>query len=1218
MALKNCATNRDEEYESQFAEKRIDQLQQKDFPPCVNERATFMSENPFTYYANHPYKNFEKLYQHFKDTALRFAPYSAQGVPFAWMIREEAEKKAEYYDLELDLSREPELSFNTIWLQEYYNQKAVLDCFFEHLEIDNSLCFFYAKEVPFVEASDRVLIGVGKVKYIGDGVEYEYEAQGSLRSMLWEHQIQHSIRPDFSDGFLLPYHEAIEYANENPEFNPADIAVTTPPDKRMEFSFATEHVSHDTAIRTLLDCVKSLEKAKELQLGNRNWQEQINWVQARINELEKIRGPYPGLGSALSAFGVEKGHFLAREIIDQAEEEHIWDFVDEVFEQPAQKISMHLAEQITPMLQKKWRLYKDKSSSQKIELLQLLSRFELTIDQAKILFVDEKREEYQINLSDQQILNNPYLIFERSDHLEEPISFWTIDLGIYSKQHNKSPLLPHCMDVSDPLDARRIRGLTFQQLLHEASKGNTLLPIKDLVLQIRNMNISPPCEITGDVYELSEDMFEGAIEKIELENNIAGYQLSNLRKMGKLIEETVIKRKNGNRHQLQIDWEEILNQQPYYNENSEIQQKAKEEQKLALQQLADSRISVLTGSAGTGKTTLLAILCEQEEIKKDGVLFLAPTGKARVRLQDAANKAGSRALTLAQFLSQHKRYDAYTATYKTSDYERCSHYGTVIVDESSMLTEEMMGALFDAFKGVKRFIFVGDHRQLPPIGPGRPFVDMVNFLQPENIETMFPKVASCFAELTITHRQKDACEEKEDEDYWQDMLLAKWFSGNNLDAGDDIIFQDLLLEKYSHRLKVLFWQHEEDLESKLKETLVKELGLDDLNDVEGFNRSLGSSYDGLYFNDTGKAKYFNQTPSIEKIDDWQILSPVRKNINGTNEINRLLHFLYRKNKVEYCNGKNFNYPPKLPKPLGNEEIVYGDKVINVKNTKVNPKRVYPQDGLNYIANGEMGLVVGQLKSKQAKFKGQPQKTEVEFSSQKGYKYTFYPDDFKEEGESPLELAYAITVHKAQGSDFKTTFIIIPDPCFNLSKELLYTALTRQKERVVIFFQGSSILEFKKYASPVYSDTYSRLTNLFVKPNVAKINGRYLEKYLIHCASDNTLLRSKSELIIYEKLLAEGYQPIYEKELTFGGITRIPDFTIIDEDTGLNYYWEHCGMLTEPTYRKRWEEKKKWYYQNGILPLEEGGGPNGTLIVTEDSPNAGLSLPAIEQIINQIK
>ena len=55
-----------------------------------------------------------------------------------------------------------------------------------------------------------------------------------------------------------------------------------------------------------------------------------------------------------------------------------------------------------------------------------------------------------------------------------------------------------------------------------------------------------------------------------------------------------------------------------------------------------------------------------------------------------------------------------------------------------MLTEEMLASLIDALKGVERLILVGDPRQLPPIGAGRPFVDIVDQLAPENVESMFP------------------------------------------------------------------------------------------------------------------------------------------------------------------------------------------------------------------------------------------------------------------------------------------------------------------------------------------------------------------------------------------------------------------------------------------------------------------------------------------------
>jgi ATP-dependent exoDNAse (exonuclease V) alpha subunit len=65
---------------------------------------------------------------------------------------------------------------------------------------------------------------------------------------------------------------------------------------------------------------------------------------------------------------------------------------------------------------------------------------------------------------------------------------------------------------------------------------------------------------------------------------------------------------------------------------------------------------------------------------------------------------------------------------------------------------------------------------------------------------------------------------------------------------------------------------------------------------------------------------------------------------------------------------------------------------------------------------------------------------------KYFKWEFSGDD----ANPPLELAYALTVHKTQGSEFGITFLVIPNPCRLLSREMLYTALTRHKNKVVIF------------------------------------------------------------------------------------------------------------------------------------------------------------------------
>ena len=97
------------------------------------------------------------------------------------------------------------------------------------------------------------------------------------------------------------------------------------------------------------------------------------------------------------------------------------------------------------------------------------------------------------------------------------------------------------------------------------------------------------------------------------------------------------------------------------------------------------------------------------------------------------------------------------------------------------------------------------------------------------------------------------------------------------------------------------------------------------------------------------------------------------------------------------------------------------------------------------------MVVGQYKTK--KLRGLPRKLEVEFAGQLGPKYGFYPGEFGDEGCNPLELAYCLTVHKTQGSEFGVTFVVLNNPCWLLSRELLYTALTRHQDRLVILHEG---------------------------------------------------------------------------------------------------------------------------------------------------------------------
>ena len=79
----------------------------------------------------------------------------------------------------------------------------------------------------------------------------------------------------------------------------------------------------------------------------------------------------------------------------------------------------------------------------------------------------------------------------------------------------------------------------------------------------------------------------------------------------------------------------------------------------------------------------------------------------------------------------------------------------------------------------------------------------------------------------------------------------------------------------------------------------------------------------------------------------------------------------------------------------------------------------------------------------------------------------------------LELAYAVTVHKSQGSEFGQSFVILPSPCRVPSRELLYTALTRQRDHVTLLVQGE-LADLRQYASAAHSETAARITNLLTE------------------------------------------------------------------------------------------------------------------------------------------
>jgi ATP-dependent exoDNAse (exonuclease V) alpha subunit len=595
--------------------------------------------------------------------------------------------------------------------------------------------------------------------------------------------------------------------------------------------------------------------------------------------------------------------------------------------------------------------------------------------------------------------------------------------------------------------------------------------------------------------------------------------------------------------------------------------------------MAKSKISVLTGGAGTGKITTLAALCLSPEIQKGGIIILAPTGKARVVLDTKLREVNvncQNAKTVFQFLRQTFHCDWKTYRYYLSGKKNSEVTGaTVIIDECSMLTEEMFGALAEALTFAKRVILVGDPNQLPPIGAGKPFFELVEYLR--------EKYPERFATLTISNRQKSNNGER------LDVEFAKLFTyDQSQETGDDIF---LRLSKDNDNIE--FVQYDDTgLHESLLKTISKAAKMNGIDDITGFDKSLGGVVNGEWMN-------FND---VKKVDDWQILSSYRNDaIIGSLTLNRLIHENYR---VESQTSSPRRRSTKHP--LGNDSILYGEKVINIHNQEING---YPSAAcLNYVANGEIGIVE-RLWQKESGDRANTH--QIRFTSQPDHNYNFFSK--VTDGDSDLELAYVLTVHKSQGSGFETTILVINEPPKGasafISREMIYTALTRQTDKIYILYNKEP-MGLKKYSYASCSDLARRLTNLFDVPTVRRYNERYYADKLIHITRSGEPVRSKSEVIIYNELDSAKIAFKYEKLLVLpNGKTYSPDFTIYKNDGEI--YWEHLGMLSDLEYRKKWEIKKADYEINGIS--EE----KGNLKITFDEANGRIDSSIIANIVNDL-
>jgi len=1181
--IRENRTDEFREFENRNKEKPLTNFDCNSFPvPCRGEVCVF-SEKGYDVEFEHPLKGRVRGFE-LDPCVIDGAPYSFYPAPYRWVMVENYNAIREKENLALrDLSNE-DLFYSSnekkTWIDDVRLQGELLNCFWDKLKENKSFVVFYVNSSPVIEDTKRVVVGIGRLNKKYKQTFYGQNAERPGPNYVWQRRITHDFP---KQGFRIPYQEYIAQG-----LNPENIALVIPEEYENEFKFVTEHVSDGALLYLCERLTKIIEQIEDdilkgiVKLGE-NWERHREWVQRAIEELWENRGKYPGIGSVLRFLGFSRGVTYHQQVLMPLEKENadILEHVLDILE--GQKDPEKDFQKDFENAKRKWNAYsKDKARK---ELLELLMKFEISEDQVERIVKKDLRFKSGICFEENEIVENPYLIAENDKGLTEEngagfserISLDDIDQGMV-------PLF-YSINKYQLDDDRRTRAIMIEALKKASEEGDTLLSLSEALENIRK-RFSGERQCKPDVFLIKANQSFYEKKLCFLGENDEFVALKEIRE-----KETVVS--NAVQDMLQVsydeeppNWSRIMDQRFGDVVDSplgyDLEQKSRNEKMVALKTLYSNKLSVLTGRAGTGKTEVLTILIDgltkREGLGSNDLLVLAPTGKARVRIKKNLDEYGLeniQAKTIHQHLNEYGWLDKNFELKSEGGRKKAAN--TVIIDECSMLPVDLFATLIRSieFSKVKRFIMIGDPNQLPPIGPGRPFDDIVEWLASDK-KTSF-HVADLKVRVRHKLKKKDSLSLRLADGFLRDFKskdieeVYTLIGRGKLDEDDDLHFSA--------------WVDHEDLLVKLDE-IMKKIGV---VDYESYRKSVG-----IIDHD------------VSMCESWQVLSPVKyKEISGTISLNNYLQEKLLGEKLDrwrtcgfYGRGKNY------PKPFGKtKDIIHEDKVIQIRNTR--KLSCYPSKREPYVANGEIGITrwtFGEGKLRDV--------MNVSFSDQSEYSYSYYRGDNERSVERNLELAYAITIHKSQGSDFDSVVLIIPERAFNISMEMMYTGLTRFKNKTYLLVQGG-IDTLEKYRHVGKSETDRRNTFLFritVRDDVENIP--YAENR-IHTTKNGFLVRSKSEVIVANELINAGValtEDSYEQKLCAKDDAyeyKLPDFTF--EHGGKKYYWEHFGMLAIEEYKKSTEAKLKWYEENGY---------SDQLITSQDGLDGSINSEKIDAIIEE--
>ena len=460
-----------------------------------------------------------------------------------------------------------------------------------------------------------------------------------------------------------------------------------------------------------------------------------------------------------------------------------------------------------------------------------------------------------------------------------------------------------------------------------------------------------------------------------------------------------------------------------------------DEQSAAVEGIAGSRFSVLTGGPGVGKTTTTLVLVRLIEAMNARVLLAAPTGRAAQRMTEVI---GREAKTIHRLLEwQLGRFKKNETNPLDADF--------LIVDESSMLDIGLSASLLRAVGQDCQILFIGDADQLPSVGAGNVLKDIIAsgrvacfrltqiFRQAAQSLIVkyahqinhgdLPHIDSPFKKPEVWSNGSD-CFFMDSDEATQEQLSfvsrVKRFYEARLSTPPRAAKTDKKLYEFRIKEPVLPYESELTIPKKFEHVDLEQLIRTDRRNEELMTvlkniHPWSSLHYGLSATDILKKlilewipKYFGQGCEI------QVLSPMTRGSLGTLSLNAMIQ--------EAAN------PPSTGKhqlQVGERLFRTGDRVIHRRN--------------NYelgVFNGDIGEIV--------QIDNEALTCSVAFPPDNRI-VKYQRDDIVE-----LDLAYAITIHKSQGSEFEVVIIPVFTQHFKmLYRNLLYTGLTRARKLAVL-------------------------------------------------------------------------------------------------------------------------------------------------------------------------